>query len=324
MSKNHAQDLRRILAENKFLTLPGVYDCLSGKIAEEAGFPALFLSGGALAYSVLGRPDFGFLSLAEFGTAIQHIVSTCSAPLLADADNGFGNAIQAANTGAMYEQLGAAGLQIDDKVLPASHPARDEIINWDLMSPKIQAVRDNVSPDFVIVFRTCANLYGYGIDEAIRRINLSKECGADYAYVDGIKSMEELEKVSQQAAIPLMVNLNEKGFVGGNVPIEQVKELNFSIGLFPISSMLAASQGMIEVLGALADQGSTLSVRDKMTDPPYPHPPHDGTGFPGREIYPLLFGALKILFKEKGVNLHDIDGCIERFCIPQRFASHRL
>lgn len=128
--------------------------------------------------------------------------------------------------------------------------------------------RDNVSPDFVIVFRTCANLYGYGIDEAIRRINLSKECGADYAYVDGIKSMEELEKVSQQAAIPLMVNLNEKGFVGGNVPIEQVKELNFSIGLFPISSMLAASQGMIEVLGALADQGSTLSVRDKMTDPP--------------------------------------------------------
>ena len=166
MSKNHAQDLRRILAENKFLTLPGVYDCLSGKIAEEAGFPALFLSGGALAYSVLGRPDFGFLSLAEFGTAIQHIVSTCSAPLLADADNGFGNAIQAANTGAMYEQLGAAGLQIDDKVLPTSHPARDEIINWDLMSPKIQAVRDNVSPDFVIVFRTCANLYGYGIDEA--------------------------------------------------------------------------------------------------------------------------------------------------------------
>ena len=71
MSKNHAQDLRRILAENKFLTLPGVYDCLSGKIAEEAGFPALFLSGGALAYSVLGRPDFGFLSLAEFGTAIR-------------------------------------------------------------------------------------------------------------------------------------------------------------------------------------------------------------------------------------------------------------
>ena len=226
MSNTHAQDLRRILGENKFLTLPGVYDCLSAKIAEEAGFPALFLSGGALAYSVLGRPDFGFLSLAEFGNSIQHIVSTCSVPLLADADDGFGNAIQAANTGAMYEQLGAAGLQIDDKVLPANHPARDEIIDWELMGPKIQAVRDNVSDDFVIVYRTCADLYNYGIDESIRRINLAMERGADYAYVDGIKSMDELKKVSDEAKIPLMVNLNEKGFVGGNVPIEEVKALN--------------------------------------------------------------------------------------------------
>ena len=265
---NYAKELRRLLAENKFLTLPGVYDCLSARIAQEAGFPALFLSGGALAYSVLGKPDFGFLSLAEFGDAIQHIVSACRAPLLADADNGFGNAIQAANTGAVYEQLGAAGLQIDDKVLPASHPARNEIVDWEMIGPKIQAVRDSVSDDFVIVYRTCANLYGYGVEESIRRINLARERGADYAYVDGIKSMEELKKISDEAAIPLMVNLNEKGFVGGNVPIEEVKALRYSIGLFPISSMLAAAQGMIEVMGALADRGSTLSARDKMTDPP--------------------------------------------------------
>ena len=137
MQNEHAKELRKILSETSFLTLPGVYDCLSAKIAEEAGFQALFLSGGALAYSVLGRPDFGFLSLAEFGTAIQHIVSSVHAPLIADADNGFGNAIQAANTGAMYEQFGAAGLQIDDKVLPANHPAKNEIIDWELMGPKI-------------------------------------------------------------------------------------------------------------------------------------------------------------------------------------------
>ena len=86
--------------------------------------------------------------------------------------------------------------------------------------------------------------------------------------MDGIKSMDELKKISDEAKIPLMVNLNEKGFVGGNVPIEQIKAMNYTIGLFPISSMLAAAQGMIEVLGALADQGSTLGVRDKMTDPP--------------------------------------------------------
>lgn len=267
MQNEHAKKLRQTLLKTKFLTLPGVYDCLSAKIAEEAGFSALFLSGGALAYSVLGRPDFGFLSLAEFGTAIQHIVSTVDLPLIADADDGFGNAIQAANTGAMYEQLGAAGLQIDDKVLPANHPAKDEIIDWELMGPKIKAVRSAVSDDFVIIYRTCAELYNFGVDEAIRRINLAKDCGADYAYVDGIKSVENLEKISKEAAIPLMVNLNEKGFVGG-LPTEQVKALNYEIGLFPISSMLAAAQGMIEVMGALSEHGTTLSVRDKMTNPP--------------------------------------------------------
>lgn len=268
MIRNHAKELRNILSGHKFLTLPGVYDCLSARIAEEAGFPALFLSGGALAYSMLGRPDFGFLGLNEFGTAIQHIVSSCDAPLLADADNGFGNAVQAANTGAMYEQLGAAGLQIDDKVLPAVRPDQNEILDWELVGPKIRAIRGSVSDDFVIVYRTCANLYGYGIDESIRRINLAGEQGADYAYVDGIKSMEELEKVSECAGIPLMVNMNEKGFVGGNVPTEQIKAMNFSIGLFPISTMLAASQGMIEVMKALAGEGTTLGVRGKMTNPP--------------------------------------------------------
>lgn len=268
MKQTNAQKLRQVLAQQEFLTLPGIYDCLSAKIAQSAGFPALFLSGGALAYSVLGRPDFGFLGLAEFGTAIQHIVSTCDVPLIADADNGFGNAIQAANTGAMYEQLGAAGLQIDDKILPADHPARNEIIDWGLMGPKIRAIRENVSDDFVIVFRTCASLYDYGVDEAIRRINLAGKLGADYAYVDGIKSRDDLKRISDEAAIPLMVNLNEKGFVGGNVPPEEIRSLRYSIGLFPISSMLAASQGMFEVMEALARTGSTLSVRDKMTDPP--------------------------------------------------------
>lgn len=267
MSKNHAKDLREVLSQTDFLTLPGVYDCLSSRIAEEAGFKALFLSGGALSYSLLGRPDFGFLSLDQFCSAIQRITAAVKIPLIADADNGFGNAIMAANTGYEFEQVGAAGLQIDDKVLPATHPLRNEVIEWDMIAPKIRAIRESVSDDFVIVYRTCVNLYGFGIEESIRRVNLARECGADYAYIDGIKSVEDLKKVSDEARIPLMVNLNEKGFVGG-LPIEQVKSLNYSIGLFPISSMLAAAQGMIDVLGELAATGSTLKVRDKMTNPP--------------------------------------------------------
>lgn len=270
MQKNQKKVLRSILSENSFLTLPGVYDCLSARVAEEAGFKVLFLSGGGLAVTRLGRPDIGFLSLKEFGDAIANIVATVDVPLLADADNCFGNAIHAANTGRVYEQLGAAGLQIDDKVLPSGAPRLDEVVSWEMMAPKLKALRGAVSDDFVIIFRTVCNLYGMGVDESIRRINLSAECGADYAYVDGIKSMEELEKVSAQAKIKLLVNLNEKGFCGG-VPIEQIKALNYRVGMFPISTMLASAKGMIDVMGALAADGSTLQKRDLLCNPPVVH-----------------------------------------------------
>ncbi|WP_019189942.1 isocitrate lyase/PEP mutase family protein [Levyella massiliensis] len=268
MVNHQAKKFRKLLSENEFLTLPGVYDCLSAKIAEESKFPALFLSGGALAYSRIGRPDIGFLSLSDFADTIMHITSTVTIPLVADADAGFGNAIHSANTGKIYEQLGCAGLQIDDKVLPALRPDKDEILDWNLVAPKIKAIRSAVSEEFVIIYRTCANLYGYGIEESITRINSAKEAGADYAYVDGIKSTEELHRVAKEAKIPLMVNLNEKGYVGGNIAPKDVAVLGFSIGLFPISSMLAASEGMFEVLNELAQSGSTLAVRSRMTDPP--------------------------------------------------------
>lgn len=267
MQKDQKKALRKLLAEIDFLTLPGIYDCLGARIAEEAGFSALFLSGGALAYSRIGRPDFGFLNLNDFAESIRNITAVVGLPLIADADNGFGNAIHAANTGAIYEQVGAAGIQIDDKILPANTPTANEIVEWELIGPKIEAMRDNVSDDFVIIYRTCANLYGYGIEESIRRINLAKERGADYAYIDGIKSVQELELVSEKAAIPLMVNLNEKGFCGG-LPTGQIRDLNYRIGLFPISSMLAAAKGMIDVLGELARTDSTLAVRSRMVDPP--------------------------------------------------------
>lgn len=205
MNTNHARDLRKVLEENKFLTLPGVYDCLSARIAEEAGFPALFLSGGALAYSALGRPDLGFLGLAEFGNAIQHIVSSCRVPLLAGCGQWFWKCNSRPPTPEpCTNNWGPRACRIDDKVLPSTHPAKNEIVGWEMVGPKIEAVRDNVSEDFVIVYRTCANLYGYGIDESIRRINLAKERGADYAYVDGIKSVGELIKVSEESKIPLM------------------------------------------------------------------------------------------------------------------------
>lgn len=262
-----AKKLRQMLNQNDFWILPGIYDCLGARIVENAGANMLFLSGGALSYSKLGQPDIGLLTLRDFSETILNITRVTQVPLIADADNGFGNAIHAANTAFTYEQSGASGLQIDDKVLPSTNPKQDEVIAWNLIAPKIKAMRQNVTPEFVIVFRTCAHLYGLGLDEAIDRVNKAAECGADIAYIDGLKSIDEIKRVSDEAKIKLMINLNEKGFAGG-LSQEEIRQFNFKVGLYPISTMLAAAKGITDVMQVLESDGSTLRARDNMVDPP--------------------------------------------------------
>jgi len=258
--------LRQILEKEDFLILPGVYDCLSAKLAEEAGAKAVFLSGGALSIAGLVRPDIGFLNLTEFSSTSQRITSTINIPLISDADNGFGNAIHVANTVRIYETLGVSGMQVDDQVLPQTRPTTSkEALSWDLVAPKIQAIRKNVTDDFVIIFRTIANITD-GLKEAIDRINKAGDLGVDYAYVDGIKSKEELEKVAKESKIKLLVNMNEKG-VAAKVPIEYIKELGYKIGLYPVSTMAIAAKAMYDMLCNLMEEESTLKYREQMFNP---------------------------------------------------------
>lgn len=263
---NNKKKLRKILDETSFLILPGVYDCLSAKIAEEAGAKAVFLSGGALSIANLGRPDIGFLNLSEFTNTIQKINSTIDIPLISDADNGFGNAVHVGNTAKAFELFGASGMQIDDQVLPQTKPTTSkEALSWDLVAPKLEAIRKNVSDDFVVIFRTIANITD-GIEEAIKRINKSRNLGADYAYVDGIKSKEELEIVAKEAKIKLLVNMNEKG-VAANLPINDIKSLNYKIGLYPVSTMVVAAKSMCDMLSDLIKDEDTLKHRNHMFNP---------------------------------------------------------
>ncbi|HLR33953.1 MAG TPA: isocitrate lyase/phosphoenolpyruvate mutase family protein [Tissierellales bacterium] len=258
--------LRKTLDENEFLVLPGVYDCLSAKLAEKAGAKTVFLSGGALSVANLGKPDIGFLNLAEFSNTIEKITSTIDIPLISDADNGFGNAIHVGNTAKTFESLGLCGMQVDDQVLPQTTPTTNkEALSWALTAPKIKAIRKNVSEDFIIIFRTITNMTD-GVDEAINRINRAKELGADYAYVDGIKSKEELEIVAKKSKIKLLINMNEKG-VAANLPIEDIKKLGYRIGLYPVSTMAIAAKSMYDMLCDLIEDEHTLKHRDKMFNP---------------------------------------------------------
>lgn len=265
---NNNAKLRKILDETSYLVLPGVYDCLSAKMAEEAGAKAVFLSGGALSVANLGRPDIGFLNLTEFSDTIKKITSTIDIPLISDADNGFGNALHVGNTARAFEKLGVSGMQVDDQILPQTIPTTSkEMLDWDLAAAKIQAVRNNVSDDFVIIFRTIANIAdGVGLEEAITRINKAKDYGADYAYVDGIKSEEQLIEVAKRSNIKLLISMNEKG-VAANLPIEEIKDLGYRIGLYPVSTMVVAAKSMYDMLKNLMEDETTLKDRDHMFNP---------------------------------------------------------
>lgn len=260
--------VKDILSNEKFTVMPGVYDCLSAKLAEHAGAKVLFLSGGALSVASLGRPDIGFLNLTEFADAAQKITSTINIPLISDADNGFGNAIHTANAAKTFERIGIAGMQIDDQVLPQSTPTTSkECLDWAYAKAKIFAVRESVSSDFVLIFRTIANIAG-DFNEALARANKATQAGADYVYIDGLKSLEEVEKVAHgvDSNVKLLINMNEKG-AAARVPIQQIKSLGYKIGLFPVSSMAVAAKSMYDMLSDLMTQESTISYRDKMLNP---------------------------------------------------------
>lgn len=263
----NAKKLRTILEETKYLVLPGVYDCLSAKLAENAGAKAIFLSGGALSMANLGRPDIGFLGLPGFLDAIQKINASVRIPLIADADNGFGNAIHAADAAKKYMLAGAAGLQIDDQVLPQINPSTaKEKLAWENVAHKIRAIRKSTGPDFVIIFRTIANMTD-GIDEAIKRINLAAEVGADYCYVEAIKTKEDLVKVSQEATVDLLVNMNESA-ISSQQSIDFIKSLNFKIGLYPVTSLGVAAKAMDTMFHNLIATESTSRDRNNLYTPP--------------------------------------------------------
>lgn len=251
------------LRQKPFLTLPGVYDCLSAQMAKNAGFEALFFSGGSFSIAALGVPDIGFYNPTDALAAVERIVDLTELPLIVDADNGFGNAIHAARFAKRLLRLGAAGLQIDDQQLPQTRPGTGKAsIEWDLVAPKIKAVKEAVGDDLFLLFRTVRGMT-HGIDQAVERVNRAAELGCHMAYVDGLKNLEEVRQVASDCTLPLLANMNEKGFCASLAP-QLIRDLGFKAGLFPVSSMAAAALAMERIFQTLKTEGTTAALADSL------------------------------------------------------------
>lgn len=250
--------LRALLREPHPVLAPGAYDTLSARLVEAAGFSAVYMTGFGTAASVLGRPDVGLLTMSEMVEHARLIVGSVTIPVIADADTGYGNPISVIRTVHAYERAGVAGIHIEDQVAPkkCGHMEGKKVGPAEEMVQKVRAaVAARTSDDFVIIARTDARAE-HGIDEAIRRARLYREAGADVIFVEAPQSDDEVAAVARAFPdVPLLFNWAE----GGKTPpieLNRLTELGFRLVICPISTLLAATKAVREVLHQIKVDGS--------------------------------------------------------------------
>jgi 2-methylisocitrate lyase-like PEP mutase family enzyme len=240
--------LRELFARQRLLIAPGAFDGLSARLVEQAGFEAVYLSGGAVARSA-GFPDLGLMSMS-----------------IADADTGYGNALSVVRTVREFERAGVAAIHIEDQVTPkrCGHLEGKEVIPLEEMEDKIRAALDARSdPDFIIIARTDAGAV-HGLDDAIARARAFVKLGADAAFVEAAESEAELERIARELKdLSLVVNMTR----GGKAPLLPAKRLDamgYRVAIYPSDTQRAAMHAMQETLAALKRDGSTDAMDKKM------------------------------------------------------------
>ena len=261
--------LKSRLQQSDIVLAPGIYDGLTALLAQQAGFEALYLSGAAVAYTKLGRPDIGLSSVSEMAETMTLIADRVDLPVIIDADTGFGNALNAQRTMRLYERAGAAALQIEDQTYPkrCGHLANKSLISAAEMVGKVAAMADaRSSVDTLIIARTDA-IAVEGLSAALDRAEAYREAGADVLFVEAPQSEAEMAAIAERFAsrAPLLANMVE----GGATPVSNARDLQakgFSIAIFPGGIVRALAHAGQAYYQSLAAHGTTAPFRDRMHD----------------------------------------------------------
>jgi len=261
--------LRARLARLPILIAPGVYDPLTALIAARAGFEAIYVSGAAIAYTRLARPDIGLVTVDEVGTTVALIRDRVDAHLVVDADTGYGNALNVERTVRLFERAGANAIQLEDQDFPkrCGHLDDKTLIPAPEMVGKIKAAVDSrASTDTLIIARTDA-VAVEGFDRAIARAELYREVGADILFIEAPRERTELGRIGalMGKATPLMANMVE----GGKTPIlsaDELQRLGFALVIFPGAVVRALAKAAEEFYASLKSNGTTTPFRARMFD----------------------------------------------------------
>lgn len=254
-----------LVEQGRIMVVPGVYDVLSAKIAERAGFPAVVLTGYGVAASYLGEPDFGLLTQTEILDTARRVLGATRVGLVVDGDTGFGGPLNVQRLVRELVRMGARGVLLEDQRWPkrCGHMRGKEVIDAAEHAAKIRAAVDaRGEAPFLITARTDA-IATDGLDEAIRRARLYKDAGANILFVEGPRTREELRRIGCELPGPLAVNLIE----GGQTPLcglEELAEMGFfSVG-FVLSGLYAAARALERTYAAIRQHGSTDALGDSL------------------------------------------------------------
>jgi 2-methylisocitrate lyase-like PEP mutase family enzyme len=256
--------LRELLRAGDVVVAPGVWDGLSARLVARAGFPAAYATGGGIARS-MGYPDLGLLSLSEIAARLANIVEHAGVPIIADADTGYGNALNAQRAVREFERAGVAALHLEDQTFPkrCGHYDDKSVVPMAEMAQKLRAARDAMTDsDIVLIARTDA-LAVEGLDAAVERAQAYAAAGADVIFIEAPVSVEQIEAIARRVPQPKLINM----FQGGKtplVPVARLKALGYQIVIIPSDLQRAAIRAMDDVLAAIARDGSSIAVAERM------------------------------------------------------------
>ncbi len=252
--------LKQKISAGQFIVAPGVFDMISTMLAERVGFDAVYASGYWLTASYLGLPDAGIATYTEMLARVAKVVEKSSAPVIADADTGFGGLLNVHHTVRGYERAGVTAIQIEDQEFPkkCGHTPYRRVVPLEEMVAKVRvAVDARTDPNFLVIARTDAR-GGHGFDEAVRRGQAYAEAGADIVFVEALHSEDEMRRACKAIRAPMMANMSD----GGKTPIRpaaELQSLGYALAIWPAMAALSASAAIERAMHHLKAQGTSLS-----------------------------------------------------------------
>jgi 2-methylisocitrate lyase-like PEP mutase family enzyme len=256
--------LRELIARGPTLYVPGCYNAMSAKVLEDAGFEAIYMTGYGTSLSLTGLPDVGLATMSEMVANARYIASAVGIPLIADADTGFGNAINVIRTVREYIGAGVAGLHMEDQVSPkrCGHVAGRLVIPMEEAVGKIRAAadtRDRLDPDFVLIARTDARgASGGSLDDAIRRVNAYLAAGADLAFIEGPTSAEEVRRICGEVEGPVFYNMTG---VSPRFTLDELRAMRIAVCISPNAMLRSALAAMHDLAAQMHAEGPVAETR---------------------------------------------------------------